>query len=178
MNIEYYDRRKEEWNAEETNQLQIEYWYKQFTILQIAEIHRRTPGDILYKCKMLNIISEYKYARGYFDYIYSNLYNQIMEKMNNEKKKRLEQNVGHYWSVEEDSQLISEYNSNINITEICKIHKRNMGGITSRLKMLNCIGNKKIESRNQLEQQDIKELKESIKELTGMLKTIYKISYM
>ena len=101
-----------------------------------------------------------------------------MEKMNNEKKKRLEQNVGHYWSVEEDSQLISEYNSNINITEICKIHKRNMGGITSRLKMLNCIGNKKIESRNQLEQQDIKELKESIKELTGMLKTIYKISYM
>ena len=45
-----------------------------------------------------------------------------MEKMHNEKKKRLEQNVGQPWTSEEDSQLISEYNSNINITEICKIH--------------------------------------------------------
>ena len=45
------------------------------------------------------------------------LENQIMEKMHNEKKKRLEQNVGQPWTSEEDSQLISEYNSNINMTE-------------------------------------------------------------
>ena len=38
MNIEYYDRRKEEWNAEETEQLRNEYWYKQLTILQIANL--------------------------------------------------------------------------------------------------------------------------------------------
>ena len=173
MNIDYYDRRKEEWSTSETEQLRIEYWYKQLTILQIAYIHRRTPGDILYKLKMLHIISEYKYARGYFDYINSNLYIQIMEKIHNEKKKRVEQrvgqNVGKPWTSEEDSQLISEYKSK-NITEICKIHKRNIGGIKSRLRKLNC----KKES-NQLQdfnemKQDIKELKETVKELTVMLK--------
>ena len=173
MNIEYYDRRKEEWSTSETEQIHIEYLYKQLTILQIAYVHKRTPGDILYKLKILHIISEYKYARGYFDYINSNLYTQIMEKMHNEKKKRLEQNVGQPWTSEEDSQLISEYNSNINITEICKIHKRNIGGIRSRFKRLNCKKESNhLQDFNELKQ-DIKELKETVKELTGMLNAIY-----
>ena len=277
MNVfEYYDRRKDEWSASETEELRMEYLYKLFTIDQIADIHRRTPGDILYKCKALNIISEYKYARGYSDYINSNLYYQIMAKVEDEKKKRLEnagkrynsgvntfeyydrrkdewtmeeteqlrteymdkhlnilqiadihrrtpgyissnqargyfdyinselykevieksnierkeklpddeKNTGQPWTSEEDSQLISEYNS-MSITEICKIHKRNIGGITSRLRKLHCIKRSDIQEYTKrktihIPQNDIKELKETvtelkenIKELSGLLHLLY-----
>jgi len=167
--FEYYDRRKDIWSTSETEELRIEYFYKRWTINQIADIHRRTPGDILYKCKTLNIISEYKYARGYFDYINSTLYNQIMEKIYNEKKSR-DKNIGKYWTSEEDSQLISEYNSGINIKEISKIHKRNIGGITSRIKLVRS----KRETVDVKEiKQDLKELKEIVTELNGMLKALY-----
>ena len=57
MNIEYYDRRKEEWSTSETEQIHIEYLYKQLTILQIANVHKRTPGDILYKLKIIWMFS-------------------------------------------------------------------------------------------------------------------------
>jgi len=167
--LEYYDRRKDEWSASETEQLRMEYLYKLLTIIDIADIHKRTPGDILYKCKILNIISEYKYARGYSDYINSNLYNQIMAKVDDEKKKRVEKNVGQPWTSEEDSQLISEYNSGVNtfeyydrrkdewttseieqlrmeymdkhlnILQIADIHKRTPGYISSKLKMMKII---------------------------------------
>ena len=209
--FDYYNRRKEEWSISETDQLYMEYLYKTLNIIQIADIHRRTPGDILYKCKTMNIISEYKYARGYSDYISSNLYNQIMSKIHNENTKRLENtkksentkkenNVGKPWTSEEDVQLISEYNSGIHVTEISKIHKRNIGGIMSRLKMLHSnkqtiekysgyvepksVGTTEKYSgyvepkcigtieHNEIKK-DIRELKENIKELNDMLKALY-----
>ena len=186
--FEYYDRRKDEWSISEIEELRMEYLYKRFTISQIADIHRRTPGDILYKCKELNIISEYKYARGYSDYINSNLYYQIMAKVDDEKKKRLEKNTGQPWTSEEDSQLISEYNSGVHITEICNIHKRNIGGITSRLRRLHCINKRSdiqeyTENRREkrekkekiiqidanIQQNDMKEIKKDINELTKIV---------
>jgi hypothetical protein len=205
--FDYYNRRKEEWSISETDQLYMEYLYKTLNIIQIADIHRRTPGDILYKCKTMNIISEYKYARGYSDYISSNLYNQIMSKIHNENTKRLENtkkenkkkenNVGKPWTSEEDFQLISEYNSCIHVTEISKIHKRNIGGIMSRLKMLHsnkqttiekyfekidkCVGtDKKVRKVRKNITHDIKklkqtvtELKQTVTELNDMLKALY-----
>ena len=169
--FEYYDRRKDEWSISETEELRMEYLYKRFTISQIADIHRRTPGDILYKCKELNIISEYKYARGYSDYINSNLYYQIMAKVDYEKKKRL------------------EYNSGVQIRQMCRIHQRKIGGITSRLERLCCINS--IEQseyepkcvgtieQNEIKKdikdikKDIRELKENIKEINRMLHSSY-----
>ena len=200
--FEYYDRRKDEWSASETEELRMEYLYKRFTIGQIADIHRRTPGDILYKCKELNIISEYKYARGYSDYINSNLYYQIMAKVDYEKKKRLENHAGKRWTLQEDSQLISEYNSGIHIRQMCRIHQRKIGGITSRLERLRCINStekseyvaKNVGTIEQNEyvskcvgtieqneikkdikdiKKDIRELKENIKELSGLLHSLY-----
>ena len=59
------------------------------------------------------------------------------------------------------------------MTEICKIHKRNIGGIRSRFKKLNCKKeSNQLQDFNELKQ-DIKELKETVKELTGMLNAIY-----
>ena len=48
--------------------------------------------------------------------------------------------AGNPWGFEEDQRLIKEYNvDKLNLLEICKIHKRNPGGITSRLNLLNLI---------------------------------------
>ena len=52
--------------------------------------------------------------------------------------------AGKPWSYEEDKQLIKEYTVNkLNLLEICEIHKRNPGGISSRLVRLNIIDMKK-----------------------------------
>ena len=51
--------------------------------------------------------------------------------------------AGKAWSAEEDKQLISEYNSGVKIDEICKIHMRNIGGISSRLIRLELIKDRK-----------------------------------
>ena len=48
--------------------------------------------------------------------------------------------AGKPWIQQEDQQLIKEYTvDKLNLLDICKIHKRNPNGITSRLKKLNLI---------------------------------------
>ena len=46
------------------------------------------------------------------------------------------ENSGKPWAPQEDKLLIDEYNAGTNVDDICKIHKRNMGGIGSRLKLI------------------------------------------
>ena len=113
-----------------------------------------------------------------------------MAKVDYEKKKRLEKNAGKRWTLEEDSQLISEYNSAVHIRQICRIHKRKIGGIISRLRKLHCINSTEqyeyLEPKcvGTIEQNEIKnsmkelkdvvnELKENIKELSGLLHSLY-----
>jgi vacuolar-type H+-ATPase subunit I/STV1 len=130
-----------------------------------------------------------------------------MLKIQNDNTKRLENtkrsentkkenNVGKPWTSEEDVQLISEYNSCIHVTEISKIHKRNIGGIMSRLKMLHsnkqtietyfekidkCVGTDKkvIKVRKNIThdikklKQTVTELKQTVTELNDMLKALY-----
>ena len=189
--FEYYDRRKDEWTISEIEQLRMEYMDKHLNILQIADIHKRTPGYISSKLKKMKIISSSNQARGYFDYINSELYKEVIEKNNIERKEKLpddEKNTGQPWTSEEDSQLISEYNSGVHITEICNIHKRNIGGITSRLRRLHCINKRsdiqeytenrreKREKREKIiqidaniQQNDMKEIKKDINELTKIV---------
>ena len=81
--------------------------------------------------------------------------------------------VGKPWIYIEDSQLINEYNSGMNILEMCKNHKRNVGGIRSRLRKLNCTEQRKDElSVNEL-YQDVNEIKLHIKELKEMFNALY-----
>ena len=49
-------------------------------------------------------------------------------------------NNGNVWTKDEEARLLMLYNSDkLTIGEICKIHKRFIGGITSRLKRFNII---------------------------------------
>lgn len=50
--------------------------------------------------------------------------------------------TGKKWCIEEDQQLITEYNEGNDIIEIAKIHKRLPNGIATRLVSLNVIEDK------------------------------------
>ena len=77
--LEYYDRQKEAWDDKELEYLKSYYETKEMTISQIADIHRRTPGSISHKLKVLDLIPHYTLSRGYLDYKNSNLYKEIIE---------------------------------------------------------------------------------------------------
>jgi hypothetical protein len=52
----------------------------------------------------------------------------------------MNQLAGKSWASQEDEQLIKEYTiDKLGLLRLCEIHKRNPGGITSRLKRLNLI---------------------------------------
>lgn len=53
--------------------------------------------------------------------------------------------TGKRWSIEEDQQLINEYNAGSDIVEISLLHKRLPNGIASRLVLLNLIVDKKMQ---------------------------------
>ena len=81
--------------------------------------------------------------------------------------------VGKPWIYIEDSQLINEYNSGMNILEICKNHKRNVGGIRSRLRKLNCTEQGRDELSVKALYQDVNEIKSHIRELKEMFNALY-----
>ena len=81
--------------------------------------------------------------------------------------------VGKPWIYNEDSQLIEEYNSGMNILEICKNHKRNVGGIRSRLRKLNCTEQRRDELSVKALYQDVNEIKSHIRELKEMFNALY-----
>jgi ribonuclease HI len=88
MNIlEYYDRKNDSWDSDELRELETEYKTNEMTINEIADIHRRTPGSIAYRLRILGIIPHHISSRGYCEYINSKLYKDIIEQY---KKERLE----------------------------------------------------------------------------------------
>jgi len=89
-NLEYYIRRKELWSDTEIDQLKIEYTEKEMSIIDVGNIHQRLPHNISHKLKKLGLITHNRFARGYQEYINSNLYKEFVEKKKiHSKKKRL-----------------------------------------------------------------------------------------
>jgi hypothetical protein len=88
--LDYYNRQKDIWDDKELENIRTEYETNGMNIIQIADIHRRTPGSIAYKIKNLGIISCHSLAKGYFDYISSNLYREIVDSGNkNDRYKKV-----------------------------------------------------------------------------------------
>lgn len=152
--LEYYTRQKNDWCEDELNTLIKEYVKDKKDVNEIADIHRRTPGSISYRLKTLGIIDNHLLARGYDNYRNSKLYDEIINKKSKIKEESQKnkndttetdeyQNLGKPWSKEEDDQLKKEYlEDKKELSELCKLHKRNAGGIVSRLKKLYLIDKK------------------------------------
>ena len=95
--LSYYERSKTPWNEEEYSQVKKEYETDLLTIIQIADIHKRTPGCIAYALQWyVKLIKSNTHARGYAEYIVSKLYEEICEgnkKRREEKAAKKEEKV-------------------------------------------------------------------------------------
>ena len=81
----YYTNSGRPWDDTEDNQLTEEYVNQKYDIIKIAHNHKRTPGGICYRLKILNHLDDNNNARGYFEYKHSPLYQEIVS-MGNKKK--------------------------------------------------------------------------------------------
>lgn len=86
----YYDHSGSPWSETEDAQLIKEYTADQLDILQIGYIHKRTPGGISYRLRTHNLIDNNVSARGYMDYINSDLYKEIVSSSQTKKAKAKE----------------------------------------------------------------------------------------
>ena len=78
--LSYYHLREEPWTETEDLQLRIEYVDQELDIIQIADLHYKTPGQIAYRLKKLGITEHYyKGTRGYDTYARSALYQEIKD---------------------------------------------------------------------------------------------------
>lgn len=89
----FYDRSKEPWDEEEIEQIKLEYNIKQLSIIEIGNIHKRTPGTIAFRLKKHNILAKNTDARGYIDYRNSDLYAQIVSENQTNAKKKVVKNT-------------------------------------------------------------------------------------
>jgi hypothetical protein len=90
--LEYYIHKKSPYDDKESEDIKIEYENKGMNIIEIADLHRRTPGSISYKLISLGIISNSTESRGYMEYKNSDLYKEIIalnKEEDREKKKKI-----------------------------------------------------------------------------------------
>jgi hypothetical protein len=78
----FYDRSGSSWDDAEDTQLRKEYNDDSEDIIQIGITHKRTPGGIAYRLKLQGIIPSHRDARGYFEYVKSDLYKDIVKEGN------------------------------------------------------------------------------------------------
>lgn len=146
--LEYYDRQKEDWLEDELQALRSRYENQELTISQIGDLHRRTPGAISYKLKSLGLIKHNPLARGYLEYVNSDLYNSIVnaddrteyEKTIQMPSKITEPNTllrtRKKWEDDEVLKLLTSIQKKKSIADIAAEHERSPSAINSERKKL------------------------------------------
>ena len=111
------------WSKEDIKKLEEEY-NKHTDLKEIAKMLNRTYGGVRRKIK--REIDPDCYTK-----------HPTENQLNKIKSGEIDDeflNRGQPWSIQEDEQLKEEYNRKLSVKEIAKIHKRNCGGISSRIK--------------------------------------------
>ena len=70
----YYSNTNKSWYPDEDAKLINAYKYKPYTIVQLAHIHKRTPGNVMRRLKKLRIVKYTTEIRGYESYRNSDLF--------------------------------------------------------------------------------------------------------
>ena len=86
--ITYYNRQKVAWGDEEIEQLTNEY-NRGMNIIEIADIHHRTPGSISYRLKMIGVVQHTELTKGYSEYKNSDLYKSIVEGIKTKREEKV-----------------------------------------------------------------------------------------
>ena len=64
--------------------------------------------------------------------------NRFISNFKNNPNIECPQNLGLKWSIHEEEELLQYLNENKTLEEIARIHKRTVGGIHSRIKIIVC----------------------------------------
>ena len=77
------------WEQKEEQQLIKEYLVDKLNLLEICENHKRNPGGITSRLKLLKLVDINEETRGYSEYLKSDLYKEILKnkQIKNKKKK-------------------------------------------------------------------------------------------
>jgi hypothetical protein len=146
--LEYYDRQKEEWLEDELQALRSRYENQELTISQIGDLHRRRPGSISYMLKKMGIITHNAQARGYPEYVSSDLYKSILnadtrteyERTIQKPNKITTQNnlvrKGKKWEDDEVLKLLTSLQKKKSIADIAAEHERSPSAINAERKKL------------------------------------------
>ena len=127
--LSFYDRSKASWTADEANAVLREYETGMLSILEIADLHRRTPGSIAYKLKSMGVISDPNMARGYAAYKSGNLYKEIIASSTTTEPSK-------YTKKQEPSEIVLRIASNDEILAEVKSLKSELSELRSDFKEL------------------------------------------
>ena len=168
--LSYYERSKTPWNEGEYSQVKKEYETDLLTIIQIADIHKRTPGCIAYALQWyLKLIKHNTQARGYAEYKASKLYEEICE---GNKKHREEKAAGKEEKVKEKAKAKVERKEGEKIAnEIVRELEKDMEEDSSSIKVPKRMVGIMLELESM--KNEIKELKNDVKWMLFYMKSLY-----
>ena len=163
--LSYYNRSKMPWTEDESTQVRKEYETDLLTIIQMADIHKRTPGCISYKLKSLGLIIHNALARGYAEYKTSQLYQEVClscKKEDKEKEKRKEEQLkakeGQKENAKKANEIVKELEKDMEEDSISiKVPKRMVAIMLELESMKN----------------EIKELKTDVKQMLHYITSLY-----
>ena len=109
--LAYYTRLRDPWTAEEDSEIIKEYNDYTMDVIQIADVHKRTPGGIAYRLKKLEQIPTQIDARGYKAYQLGDLYREIVT--NSKEKRKITQE-------RKNTNIVNKANTNLEL-EVCEL---------------------------------------------------------
>lgn len=112
---DYYDRSKLKWTDEEAAQIRKEYETDEMNIIQIADIHKRTPGCIAAKLKADGVVISHTLTRGFEEYKASDLFKEICVEYRLREDERKEKKKEREAALLAQVKQASSSNSNLTI---------------------------------------------------------------
>lgn len=106
------------WTEDQDNLLAKLYVQNEKNIMEIAEQCERTPGSIAGRLVKLNLIPERKKARGYFQYINSEIYQEVYSRKKSKKRGRKTENSAKETNPTDNKIKLSNKDIKIEIQEI------------------------------------------------------------
>ena len=147
--LSYYHLREEPWTDTEDLELRTEYVDQELDIIQIADLHYKTPGQIAYRLKKLGITEHYyKGTRGYDRYSSSALYQEIKDAPKAHIQKEKKERKGR----KNKSQLVEDH------IQLQQDQKENQEEIHLEVSQLRA---------------EIKDLKKDVKEILHLMTAVY-----
>jgi hypothetical protein len=149
----YYSNTNKSWYPDEDAMLINAYKYKPYTIVQLAHIHKRTPGNVMRRLKKLRIVKYTTEIRGYEAYRNSDLFYVLnppqQETQSQPQKQQLEpieetdETESIYtssetpWSQDEDIKLFKLKTETLQ--QLAQILNRHPGDIAHHMKELKLV---------------------------------------